>query len=80
VEVPRLASGFGKLRPVRIAKDGTVSDVIVLHGSSPLAESAKEAVEQWRYSPFLKDGKPSEVKTTVTFDFADEQSLAAGHR
>jgi hypothetical protein len=29
-----------------------------------------DAVGQWRYTPFLLNGEPAEVVTTVTVDFA----------
>jgi len=34
-----------------------------------LAPAAIEAVKQWRYKPFLLDGQPLEVETTVTVTF-----------
>lgn len=53
-----------------IAKDGTVKDLKVLK-SLPflLTESALDAVKQWRYSVSTLNGKPVEVKMTVTVIF-----------
>jgi protein TonB len=34
-----------------------------------LAPAAIEAVKQWRYKPFLLNGQPLEVETTVTVTF-----------
>ena len=56
-----------------VHKDGTVGDVTVL--KSPGArlgfdESAIEAVKQWRYKPYLLNGSPVEVETTVDVNFS----------
>ena len=29
-----------------------------------------EAVQRWRYSPYLLNGEPTEVDTTITVNFA----------
>ena len=52
-----------------IAKDGTVRDARILSGHPLLTKAAKEAVEQWRYKPFILNGEPIEVITTVTVTF-----------
>jgi hypothetical protein len=41
----------------------------VLEGDARLAKAALDAVKGWRYEPVLKDGKPVEVKATVTVNF-----------
>lgn len=53
-----------------IAKDGSVKDLKVLK-SLPfqLTESALDAVKQWRYTVSTLNGKPVEVKMTVTVIF-----------
>jgi TonB family protein len=48
-----------------IGKDGTVQDVTVASGPNELQQSALDAVRRWTYKPFLLDGEPVEVKTTV---------------
>jgi protein TonB len=35
-----------------------------------LAPAAIEAVKQWRYKPYVINGKPVAVETQVTVDFA----------
>ena len=35
----------------------------------PLVPAAIEAVKQWRYRPFLLNGEPMEVETTITVNF-----------
>src|SRR5262245_23548204 len=52
-----------------IAKDGSVRDVRIVSGHTLLTKPAKEAVEQWRYKPFILNGEPIEVITTVTVTF-----------
>jgi protein TonB len=52
-----------------IAKDGSVRDVRIVSGHPLLTKAAKEAVEQWRYKPFILNGEPIEVITTVTVTF-----------
>ena len=49
----------------RIAKDGTVVNVRLVSGPSPLQHSAIDAVRQWRYKPYLLNGNPVEVDTTI---------------
>jgi TonB family protein len=48
-----------------IAKDGTVANLRVVSGPSPLQPSALDAVRQWRYKPYLLNGNPIEVDTTI---------------
>ncbi len=55
---------------VNIATDGTVSDARVITGHPDLVQSAFEAVRQWVYTPVLVDGRPVEVVSTITINFA----------
>ncbi|MGA2535049.1 MAG: M56 family metallopeptidase [Terracidiphilus sp.] len=48
-----------------IGKDGTVEHLRVVSGPSALQRSALDAVRTWRYQPFLLNGDPIEVKTTI---------------
>jgi TonB family protein len=52
-----------------VAKDGTVADARVLRGHHLLRGAAVDAVRRWRYRPYLIDGRPVEVSTTVTVNF-----------
>jgi TonB family protein len=61
-----------------VAPDGTVSDARVLSGHRLLRGAAVEAVRQWRYRPYLINGRPAEVSTTVTLDFPGAANQAAG--
>jgi TonB family protein len=48
-----------------IGKDGTVEQLTVVSGPKELQQSALDAVRQWIYKPFLLNGNPVEVKTTI---------------
>jgi len=51
-------------------KDGNIQNLQVVSGHPMLAPAAIEAVKQWRYKPFLLNGQPLEVETTVTVTFS----------
>jgi TonB family protein len=53
-----------------IDKEGKISEVQILSGDDVLAQSAVEAVRQWRYKPMLVDGEVKEVDTTITLTFS----------
>jgi periplasmic protein TonB len=53
-----------------IAKDGTIKNLQLVSGSPMLAPAAIDAVKQWRYKPYLLNGQPVEVETTVTINFS----------
>lgn len=55
---------------VRIGKDGTVQDIQPISGPAVFREPAMDAVKQWTYKPYLLNGQPTEVQTTVTVNFA----------
>jgi TonB family protein len=53
-----------------ISQDGTVKRVHVLQGDPHLRSAAAAAVYRWRYRPYLLNGQPVDVATTVTVDFS----------
>jgi len=53
-----------------INKDGEVEAVTLISGHPILAPAAIEAVKQWKYQPYLLNGAPVEVETTVSVDFS----------
>lgn len=53
-----------------ISKTGTITNLRVISGPAMLQESALEAVRQWRYRPYLLNGEPVEVETTVNVIFS----------
>jgi TonB family protein len=52
-----------------ISKDGMVTHVHVIQGDSRLRNAATEAVYKRRYRPYIRDGQPVEVATTIAVDF-----------
>ena len=54
---------------VQISKSGDVEDVQLSSGHPMLAPAAIEAVKQWKYKPFLLNGEPVAVETSVTVNF-----------
>lgn len=52
-----------------IGKDGSILSLQVVRGHPLLAPAAIEAVKQWRYKPYVLNGQPIEVETTVTVTF-----------
>ena len=52
-----------------IDRDGSIQNLQVVSGHPMLAPAAIEAVKQWRYKPFLLNGQPLEVETTVNVNF-----------
>lgn len=60
--------GAVMLRAV-IGKDGKVENVQTESGNPLLASAAVNAVKQWRYKPYVLNGSPVDVETTVTVNF-----------
>jgi len=52
-----------------ISKTGDISRVKVLSGDSQLARAAVDAVQQWKYKPYLLNGEPVEIQTQITINF-----------
>ena len=53
-----------------ISKTGTIENLRVLNGPAMLQDAAMQAVRTWRYRPYLLDGEPVEVETTVNVIFS----------
>jgi peptidyl-prolyl cis-trans isomerase A (cyclophilin A) len=52
-----------------IGRDGTVEDLQVVSGPEMLQQAALDSVKQWRYRPYLLNGDPVEVRTTINIIF-----------
>jgi hypothetical protein len=64
------ASGIVLLNAV-IGKDGAVRRLVPIASTDPMfIESAMDSVKQWKYSPWLLNGEPTELDTTITVNFA----------
>jgi protein TonB len=52
-----------------ISKTGTIENLRVVSGPPMLTQSALESVRAWRYKPYLLNGEPVEVETTINVVF-----------
>lgn len=52
-----------------IGKTGSIEDLHVISGPAMLQQAALDAVKQWTYKPYLLNGEPVEVLTTVNIIF-----------
>jgi protein TonB len=53
-----------------VDKDGKVQRLERVGGSPELADAAIQAVRQWRYQPYLVNGKPHESNKQVEMRFS----------
>lgn len=52
-----------------IFKSGAVGNLRAVSGPTMLRQAALDAVRTWRYRPYMLDGEPVEVQTTVSVTF-----------
>jgi periplasmic protein TonB len=52
-----------------VDKDGKVANLRLVEGNAALSAAAIEAVKQWRYRPYVRDGKAQPFQTVVIVDF-----------
>ncbi|HMC31677.1 MAG TPA: energy transducer TonB [Candidatus Angelobacter sp.] len=52
-----------------ISKSGSIENLQVMSGHPMLVQSALDAVRQWKYKPYILNGEPVEVDTTVTVNY-----------
>ncbi len=52
-----------------VAPNGSVERLRPLSGPDLLVQSATEAVQSWRFEPYLSSGKAVEVETTIAVEF-----------
>lgn len=52
-----------------IGKGGTIENLRVASGPVMLQQAALDAVQSWRYRPYLLNGQPVEVETTINVVF-----------
>jgi len=52
-----------------ISADGFIENLRVTGGHPMLIPAAVDAVKQWRYRPYLLNGQPVEVQTTIQVNF-----------
>jgi periplasmic protein TonB len=52
-----------------ISKSGSIQNLRVISGPPLLQQAAMDAVRSWRYKPYLLNGEPVEVETTINVVF-----------
>jgi len=52
-----------------ISKTGEIQNLVLVSGHPMLVPAAIKAVQRFRYRPFLLNGEPVEVETTITVNF-----------
>jgi TonB family protein len=52
-----------------VNENGLLEDVKLVSGHALLAQAAIDAVRQWRYRPYLLNGKPVRMQTKITVNF-----------
>jgi TonB family protein len=53
-----------------ISKDGNIEHLVPIASTDPIfTDAAMGAVKQWVYKPYLLNGEPTEVDTTITVNF-----------
>jgi len=55
---------------VFISEDGTVEKAEMVSGDPIFADAAVRAAKKWKFKPFIRNGRPIKVSTTIPFDFA----------
>jgi protein TonB len=55
-----------------IGRDGRIQSLSAVSGHPLLVRAALEAVEQWRYRPYVLNGEAVEVETFITVNFNKE--------
>ena len=55
-----------------IGRDGRIQSLSAVSGHPLLVRAALEAVEQWRYRPYVLNGETVEVETFITVNFKKE--------
>jgi TonB family protein len=52
-----------------IGRDGNIQHLQVLSGPTILSAAAREAVQKWRFRPYLQSGQPVETQSRITVNF-----------
>jgi protein TonB len=52
-----------------VGTDGKVANVRLVEGNASLSRAAMDAVKQWRYRPYMRNGKAQAFQTVVIVDF-----------
>jgi protein TonB len=52
-----------------ISREGTIQELQILSGPGILATAAREAVKQWHFKPYIRNGQPVETEARITVNF-----------
>jgi protein TonB len=52
-----------------IDKNGNIKNLQAISGPEMLRGAALDAVQHWKYKPYLLNNEPTEVDTTITVNF-----------
>jgi len=52
-----------------IGRDGSVEDLKIVRGSFVLSKAAIAAVKQWRFQPYMQNGRAAQTQTILTINF-----------
>lgn len=55
---------------VLIGRDGAVQDAKFLQGSLAFARAAIDGVKVWKFKPYIMNGRPVSVQTSMSLSFA----------
>jgi TonB family protein len=70
---PREAAGQKLQGPVvleaTIGRDGSVEELKIVRGYFVLSRAAIAAVKQWRFQPYVVNGRAAQTQTTITINF-----------
>ena len=56
-----------------VDEGGRVETVVVVNGPEALRSAAMDALSNWRFSPYVVDGRPVPIRTLVDFHFKMDQ-------
>jgi TonB family protein len=54
----------------QVLGDGSVGNIAIVAGHPLLAQAASQAVKQWKYQPYIVDGRPVERQERITVKFS----------
>jgi TonB family protein len=55
---------------ILVGRDGAVEDAKFLQGSLAFAKAAVDGVKQWKFKPYVMNGRPVSVQTVLTIKFS----------
>jgi protein TonB len=60
---------------LHISESGGVESTEIISGNPLLATATEQAVQKWKFKPFIRNGQPVKVTTSMPFDFAFKQNV-----